>query len=103
MTARGDSDNGPTETLLRTLAGYDGALERSAEPLPRCLPRHGECLPERRPTHSAITENVDDVLHGNMDKTVSYPLLAPVGNAAGAAEPRLIEGDFVAGAGLKPC
>src|SRR5262249_50977024 len=38
-----------------------------SESFPPRLPRHGERLPDRRPTHVALAKDVDDVLHGGID------------------------------------
>jgi hypothetical protein len=39
----------------------------STKALPRRLPRHGKRLPDCRPTHLALAEDVHDVLHTGID------------------------------------
>src|ERR1700686_955022 len=40
----------------------------SSESFPCRLPRHGERPPDRCPTHLALTQDVDDILHGGVDR-----------------------------------
>src|SRR5205823_14509218 len=40
----------------------------SSEPFPCRLPRHGKRLPDCYPTHVALTEDIDDILHGGVDR-----------------------------------
>ena len=68
-----DPSVGEAEAIIKAQLVGDGphsapAATASSEPLPCRLPRHGQRLPDRCPTHLVLTQDVDEILHGGIDR-----------------------------------